>query len=159
MRYRCGYGWHMHMNNLIAYCKKLHKEGYTNKQIALVTKLSASNISRVVNNQTYAHINAQDFWRDSVFENRLQVLNTLLECHEIAGSMGLDENNKIYIKILKRVGANFDKVKVLYYDISKKALRNAWAYPVGNISDFDSKQLNITAVEIMDLLKEKEDIE
>lgn len=148
----------MYMTNLIAYCKKLHQEGYTNKQIALVLKLPESNISRVINNQTYTNIEAQEFLRDSVFENRLHVLATLLECHEIAGGMGLDDNNKIYLKILKRVGANFDKVKELYYDISKKALRNAWTYPVGNIADFDSKQLNITADEIIDLLKEKEDM-
>lgn len=158
MRYHCGYGWHMYMNNVIAYCKKLHQDGYTNKQIALVLKIPESNISRVINNQTYTHIEAQEFSRDSVFENRLHILDTLLECHEIAGGMGLDENNKIYIKILKRVGANFDKVKELYYDISKKALRNAWTYPAGNIADFDSKQLNITADEIIDLLKEREDM-
>lgn len=158
MRYHCGYGWHIYMNNVMAYCKKLNQEGYTNKQIALVTKLPASNISRVVNNQTYTSVDAQELSRDTVFENRLHVLDTLLECHEIAGGMGLDDNNKIYIKILKRVGANFDKVKELYYDISKKALRNAWAYPVGEISTFNGKQLNITPSEIIDLLKEKEDI-
>lgn len=158
MRYHCGYGWHMYMTNLIAYCKKLHQEGYTNKQISLVLKLPESNISRVVNNQTYTHIEAEEFSRDSVLENRLHTLDTLLECHEIAGGMGLDDNNKIYIKILKRVGANFDKVKELYYDISKKALRNAWTYPTGNIADFDSKQLNITADEIIDLLQERGDM-
>lgn len=145
------------MENLIAYCKKMAEQGYTNKQIQLVTKLSTSSVSRVVNNQTYTNISAQDFWRDSKLEDRLQVLNTLLECHEIAGGMGLDDNNKTYIKILKRVGADFAKVRELYYDISKKALRNAWMYPSGNIKEFDGSSINLTPEEIIDLLKQEEE--
>jgi hypothetical protein len=156
-KYLCGYGWHMHLKQLAAYCKKLHLEGYSNQQIRLITKMSSSSISRIVNNQTYQDIGEHDFVRSDVFEDRLHVLNTLLECHEITGGIGLDENNKIYIQILKRVGANFDKVKQLYYDIGKKALRNAWTYPSGNIKDFDGKQLNITVEEIMDLLSEEKE--
>jgi hypothetical protein len=145
----------MYSNNLAAYCKKLYNEGYTNQQICLITKLSASSVSRIVNGRTYKGVNQEDFVRYDIFEDRMQVLNTLLECHEIVGGVGLDENNKIYIQLLKRVGANFDKVKQLYYDISKKALRNAWMYPSGNIKNFDGKQLNITVNEIIDLLSEE----
>jgi hypothetical protein len=157
MNIHCGYGWHMYMNNLIAYGKKMAEAGYTNKQIELVTKLSSSSVSRIVNNQTHTAISAQDFSRDSKLEDRLQVLNTLLECHEIAGGMGLDENNKTYIKILKRVGADFAKVRELYYDISKKALRNAWMYPSGNIEKFDGNSINLTPEEILDLLYKEEE--
>ena len=145
------------MKNTIAYCKKMAEEGYANKHIELVTKLSASSVSRIVNNKTYTEISAQDVSRDSQIEDRLQVLNTLLECHEIAGGMGLDDNNKTYIKILKRIGADFAKVRELYYDISKKALRNAWMYPSGKIEEFDGSLINITAEEILDLLKKEED--
>lgn len=152
----CGYGQHMYTKNLVAYCKKMHHEGYTNQQIRLVTKISASGVSRIVNAQTYKDVGEQDIVRYDYLEDRLHVLNTLLECHEIAGGMGLDQNHKIYIQILKRVGVNFDKIKKLYYDISKKALRNAWMYPSGNIVDFDGRQLNITVAEILDLLKEEE---
>jgi hypothetical protein len=152
----CGYGQHMYTKNLVAYCKKMHNEGYTNQQIRLVTKISASGISRIVNAQTYKDVNEQDLVRYDYLEDRLHVLNTLLECHEIAGGMGLDHNHKVYIQILKRVGVNFDKIKKLYYDISKKALRNAWMYPSGSIADFDGKQLNITVAEILDLLSEEE---
>jgi hypothetical protein len=155
-QYMCGYGWHMYLEQIASYCKKLHKEGYTNQQIRLITKLSSSSISRIVNEQTYKTVSEHDFVRDPIFEDRLHVLNTLLECHEINGSIGLDDNNKIYIQILKKAGVNFDKVKKLYYDISKKALRNAWMYPSGNISEFDGSQLNISAAEILDLLKTEE---
>lgn len=156
--YMCGYGWHQHLNNLAAYCKKLYKEGYTNKQIGLITKMSSSSISRIINNQTYKDIEDSQFVRYDVFEDRIHVLNTLLECHEISGGMGLDDNNKIYIQILKKAGVNFDKIKTLYYDISKKALRNAWMYPTGNIADFDGRQLNITVAELLDLFRQEEEL-
>ena len=147
------------MQNVIAYCKKLHQEGYSNKQIQLITKLSASSISRIISGHTYVSVDANDFVRSDDFENRLHVLNTLLECHEITGGMGLDDNNKIYIQILKRVGTDFAKVRELYYDISKKALRNTWMYPSGKIADFDGSSINITSEEIFDLLKKAEDEE
>ena len=147
------------MDNQVAYCKKLQQEGYSNKQIKLITKLSDSSISRIINGLTYTDVEANDFVRSDIFENRLHVLNTLLEYHEIAGGMGLDDNNKIYIQILKRVGADFAKVRELYYDISKKALRNTWMYPSGKIDDFDGSSINITSEEIFDLLKKAEDEE
>ena len=156
MHYLCGYGYHMYMNNLIAYCKKLSNEGYSNKQIQLVTKLSSSSISRILSGITYKDVNAQEFWRDSVIEDRLHTLNVLVECHEISGGIGLDTNNKIYIQILKQVGVSFDKIKELYYDISKKALRNAWTYVEGNIRDFQSESLNLSIKDILDLLSNKE---
>jgi hypothetical protein len=156
MKFHCGYGWHIYMNNAIAYCKKLHQEGYTNTQIQLITKLSTSSISRIVNGHTHSNVDSSDFSRSPIFEDRLHVLNTLLECQEISGGMGLDENNKIYIQILKRVGTDFAKVQELYYDISKKALRNAWMYPVGKIKNFDGAALNVTVEEILDLLKTQE---
>jgi len=144
------------MNNKVAYCKKLQQEGYSNKQIKLITKLSDSSISRIINGLTYTDVEANDFVRSDVFENRLHVLNTLLEYHEIAGGMGLDDNNKIYIQILKRVGADFAKVRELYYDISKKALRNAWMYTSGSIKEFNGESINITVNEILDLIKESD---
>lgn len=145
------------MNNIVSYCKKLHADGYTNKQIHLITKLSPSSITRVLQGKTYKDVDANDFVRDSRFEDRIHVLNTLLEYHEIGGGIGLDDNNKIYIQILKRAGATFDKVHDLYYDIGIKTLRQAWTYPAGQIADFDGTALNITAAEVLDLLKEQED--
>jgi hypothetical protein len=159
MRHFCGYGYVMSINNLIAYCKKLHSEGYTNKQIHLVTKISSSSISRILSGTTYRDVDAQAFWRDSVIEDRLHTLNVLLECHEISGGMGLDTNNKIYIQILKRVGVNFAKIKELYYDISRKALRNAWTYVEGNINDFKSESLNIATADILELLSAVDNID
>jgi hypothetical protein len=157
MQFQCGYAYHRYMNNLVAYTKKLHNEGYTNKQIHYITKISQVGVSRIIKGTTHKDISASDFWRVNVFEDRIQVLNTLLECHEIAGGTGLDQNNKLYIKVLKKAGVNFDKVKNLYYDISKKALRNAWMYPDGKIEDFDGSSINISTAELLDLFKEKED--
>jgi hypothetical protein len=146
------------LNNLAAYCKKMYADGYKNKQIHLVTKMPDSVISRILNGHTYKQVQPNDITRSSIIEDRIHVLNVLLECNEIGGGMGLDNNNKIYIQILKKVGADFAKVQELYYDISKKSLRNAWTYPAGNIMDFDGKHLNLTALEIIDLLKETEDM-
>jgi hypothetical protein len=115
-------------------------------------------ISRILNGHTYKQVQPNDITRSSIIEDRIHVLNVLLEYNEIGGGMGLDNNNKIYIQILKKVGADFAKVQELYYDISKKSLRNAWTYPAGNIMDFDGKHLNLTALEIIDLLKETEDM-
>jgi hypothetical protein len=123
-----------------------------------VTKLSDSSISRIISGKTYRDVRPDSFERDSIFENRLHILNILLECPEISGGIGLDDNNKLYIQILKRVGLNFAKIQTLYYDISKKAVRRAWDYPMGNIANFDGKQLDITTADIADLLKEKEGI-
>lgn len=142
--------------NTIAYCKKLYQDGYSNKQIKMVTKLSDSSISRIVSGKTYKQVAADSFVRDTVFEDRIHVLNVLLECHEIPGSIGLDDNNKLYIQILKKIGVNFDKVKNLYYDISKKALRKSWDYPSSNIADFDPIKLGLAIDDILDLLKENE---
>lgn len=156
MQFHCGYGYHMYIEQLAAYAKKLTEEGYTNKQIHYITKLSEVSISRIVTGKTHRSISPSAFVRVDVFEDRVQVLNTLLECHEIAGGMGLDANNKLYIQILKKAGVNFDKIKNLYYDISKKALRNAWMYPEGKIENFDGSSINISTKELLDLFKEKE---
>ena len=156
MQFHCGYGYHMYIEQLAAYAKKLTEEGYTNKQIHYITKLSEVSISRIVTGKTHRSISPSAFVRVDVFEDRVHVLNTLLECHEIAGGMGLDANNKLYIQILKKAGVNFDKIKNLYYDISKKALRNAWMYPEGKIENFDGSSINISTKELLDLFKEKE---
>lgn len=156
MQFHCGYGYHMYIEQLAAYAKKLTEEGYTNKQIHYITKLSEVSISRIVTGKTHRSISPSAFVRVDVFEDRVHVLNTLLECHEIAGGMGLDANNKLYIQILKKAGVNFDKIKNLYYDISKKALRNAWMYPEGKIENFDGRSINISTKELLDLFKEKE---
>jgi len=142
--------------NTIAYCKKLHEDGYSNKQIKMITKLSNSSISRIISGQTYKQVAADSFVRDTIFEDRLHILNLLLECHEIPGSIGLDNNNKLYIQILKKVGVNFDKVKNLYYDISKKALRKNWDYPSISVVEFDPTKLGLVIDDILDLLKEDE---
>ncbi len=156
MQFHCGYGYHMYIEQLAAYAKKLTEEGYTNKQIHYITKLSEVSISRIVTGKTHRSISPSAFVRVDVFEDRVHVLNTLLECHEIAGGMGLDANNKLYIQILKKAGVNFDKIKNLYYDISKKALRNVWMYPEGKIENFDGSSINISTKELLDLFKEKE---
>lgn len=146
------------LNNLAAYVKHMRHNGFNNKQIQLVTKLPQSVISRIINNHTYKSVSHADIERSSVIEDRIHVLNLLLECHEITGGMGLDDNNKLYIQILKGVGTDFDKVKELYYDISKKALRNVWTYYSGSIAHFNSAQLNLNIEDILDLLKETEDV-
>lgn len=157
MEFQCGYAYDRYINNLVAYIRKLHQEGYTNKQIHYITKVSEVGVSRILTGKTHKGISPLDFWRVDKLEDRIQVLNTLLECHEIAGGTGLDTNNKLYIKILKKAGVNFDKIKNLYYDIGKKALRNAWMYPDGKIEDFDGSSINISTEELLDLFKEKED--
>jgi hypothetical protein len=143
--------------NTIAYCKKLHQDGYTNKQIKMITKLSDSSISRIISGKTYKQVATDSFVRDTIFEDRMYVLNVLLECHEISGGIGLDDNNKLYIQILKQMGVNFDKVKNLYYDISKKALRKSWDYPSSKIADFNPIKLGLAIDDILDLLKESEE--
>jgi hypothetical protein len=139
--------------NTVAFAKLLRAKNYTNKQISLITKMSAADISKIVNNKIYKDILQTSYMTSEKLETNKKVLDTILECKEIAGHGTLSDNDKYYIKLIKICGGNYQDVRELYYDRPIDELRPAWDYANQfEYSNFDAGLIGLTENELNDFL-------
>lgn len=135
-------------DNLVAYAKKLKIKGYTNKQIEIITGLSQSDVSKIVNNKLYVMVREQDYTFDNDTEVRRKVLDRILELRDIPGVGGLSNNDKYYIKLIKICGGTYDAVRSIYYDRPGREIRPAWNYANQfSYNEFDPALLGLTTEE------------
>ena len=142
----------MSRRNTVAFVRKMQEEEYTQKQIKMVTKIPQSTLSRIMNYQTYVTIKPQHYDKDAELEQRLSILNKILNVKEIEGGMGLDDNNKKYIKLLQFLGVELKEIKEVYYDVSKKLINNEWNFNNVDFRDFDSTIIGVSAEDFEDLI-------
>lgn len=130
--------------NLIAFMRKLNQEGYSNSQIALICKVNADQVSRIVNYKSYSLIRASEYINEDFLERQKKVLDTVLLYQEIPGANSLGENDRFYIKLIKKCGGTYDKTRKIYYDRPISELRPAWDYANQfEYEEFDPAILNI----------------
>ena len=138
--------------NEIALARKMQEEGYTQKQIRLVTKIPQSTLSRIMNMKTHVMIKPKHYDSDVDLDRRLENLNKFLTLKEIAGDIGLDDDNKKYIKTLQYLGVKLKDVQEHYYDISKSKLRAEWDYNNVNFREFNSELIGVSREEFLELI-------
>lgn len=142
----------MSKRNTVAFIRKMQEENYKQKQIKMVTKIPQSTLSRIMNYQTYVTIKPQHYDKDEILETRFSTLNKLLDFKEIEGGMGLDDNNKKYIKLLQFLGLDLKTVKEIYYDVSNKLITNEWNFNNVNFRTFDSTIVGVSEEDFQDLI-------
>lgn len=130
--------------NSIAFIKKLHSLGYTNKQIFLITRWNLNTISRIVTGKTYKDIFMHQYHENEVLEQQKNVLDRILQFREIPGAGYLSEMDKAYIRIIKLCGGKYEDVREIYSDRPISDLRPAWDYANQNsLDNFDSNLIGI----------------
>lgn len=139
--------------NTIAFIKKTLHEGYSQKQIQMITKENPSRIQRVAANKTYLDVSPLEYEADSFFEFNKKTLNRILSLQEIAGHGPLSEQDINYIRLLKYCGAKYQDVRWLYSDRPLWDIRQVWiSGDKFDRSKFSPLQIGITLTELKILL-------
>lgn len=130
--------------NKVAFAKMLKTNKYSNRQIQIITDLSQSDISKIINNKLFKNISQEDYEQDLTLEAKKEVVDKVLELKEIAGFSHLEDNDRYYIKLIKLCGGTYENVKEIYSDRPVRDLRPAWDYANQfEYKDFDPALLKI----------------
>ena len=132
------------MENLVAFTKKLLNEGYTQRQVAIITGQGSSWIQRIAARKTYNDVSMNDYDFDGHLEIKKHTLDLFLGTPEFAGAGALDESDLSYLKVLKYCGVPYSAAKNVYFDRSHQEFRRHWDYiNRTKLPMFDGKLLNI----------------
>jgi len=132
--------------------KKLIEKGYTDKEIALVTKFSQSFINRIRSGKKHADVEYDpDVSLSKEESTRLNTLNQILALNEMWG-VSVGENDLYYIHLLKFLGVSKQRVFELYAHLSKKHFNSLWLKSDVQIKLFDPTRLGISSYEYLDLI-------
>lgn len=139
--------------NTIAFIKKTLNEGYTQKQVGMITKENISRIQRVATNQTYLDVSPYEYEFDDFFEFNKSILDRVLSLQEIPGHGALSDQDIHYIRLLKYCGSNYQEVRWLYRDRPLWEIRQVWISSDKFDSNiFNSLQIGISPTELKILL-------
>lgn len=134
--------------------KKLINDGFTDKQIALITKFSQSFINRIRNGKRHANVSLDESDTNlfsSAEKKRIETLNRLLSMPEMWGA-GFTDNDVLYIHTLKFLGIPKEKVFNLYAHLSQKTFGKIWQKADVQIKTFNPEKLGISNYDYLDLI-------
>lgn len=132
--------------NTVAYIKKLLGLGYSQKQVAMITKENPSKIQRIAAKKTFQYVNPDEYIEEPFFEMNKKTLDHILTVPEISGHGELTKEDENYIWLVKYCGGNYWSVRWTYADRSNRELRNIW----NQKSDFKPHLLDATKIGLTD---------
>lgn len=116
------------MTNLVAFTKQLLNDGYTQRQVEIITGRNQSWVQRIAAKKTYNDISMKDYEFDGHLEIKKNTMDVFLAAPEIPGEGRLVDQDLSYLKILKYCGVPYSKIRNIYFDRSQAELRSAWDY-------------------------------
>lgn len=134
--------------------KILIARGYTDKQIALVSKFSRAFINKIRNGKKHANVELKHEDRltfNSAEMRRLETLDKLLNMPEMWGA-NITENDTYYIHTLKFLGKTKKEVFNLYAHLTKKVFGSIWAKSGVDIKMLNTQKLGIDGYAYLDLI-------
>lgn len=139
--------------NTIAFIKKMLEEGYTQKQVKMITKEHQSRIQRIAAKKTYQYISSNEYIEVPFFEHNKRTLDTILSYPEMAGHGPLNQQDINYIRLIKYCGGTYSGMKFIYADRSHRELRNIWLSSLAfSPQEFDATRIGLTNEDIYFLL-------
>ena len=112
--------------NTIAFIKKMLAEGYTQKQISMMTKEHPSRIQRIAAKKTFQYVSKEEYEYDGFYEMNKRTLDIILSTPEIAGFSELTRTDENYIRLIKMCGGTYRSVRWVYADRPSRELRIIW---------------------------------
>lgn len=116
------------IENAAAYIKVLKDEGYTQRQVSIITKANKDFVSRVWRNLSFQRIQKDNYQKYPQWEKNKKILDLLLSAPEIPGSGSLSKSDKAYIRLLKYCGLEYMVVQDIYSDRPIHEVRNIWSF-------------------------------
>lgn len=134
--------------------KILIARGYTDKQIALVSKYSRAFINKVRNGSKHSLVKlerADKLQIDKKEIKRLDALQKILDMPEMWG-VNISNNDIYYIHLLKFLGKSKNEVFNLYFHLSQKAFGSIWNKSGVDIKMFDAEKIGVDNSAYLDLI-------
>lgn len=130
--------------NMIAFIKHLKQLGYSQKQIAIITKQEKTYIHRIWHGKAFQYIAAKDYVYDQNLENHKTIYDIILAAPEIPGQGYLEDNDKYYLRLLRYCQVSYEQAREIYSDRPAREIHTIWFYGADiDMRKFDSTQINI----------------
>ena len=138
----------------VLFIKQLIASDYTDKQICLVTKMNQPYVNKIRHNRLRKDVTLradESLTLNKEETTRLNTLNKLLSIPELINS-STDEQDLIYMHVLKFIGITKEQVFDLYFHLSIKQLQKYWTKSDVRVLDFDSTLIGIPRRDYLDLV-------
>lgn len=128
------------MTNRPEIIKELYNAGYPQKVIRFITHSNQAYISKVVNEQI-ARLTPPSKELNEIELKRKEVIDKLRLAEKIP-TLGITDQDKIYIQILKQLMLEKDVVhKKVYPSLSNSLFHKLWVQKNINLLDFESEEM------------------
>jgi len=134
--------------------KDLIQKGYKDKHICMVSQANQPYVSKIRNNKIHTSTKLEDgesFQLTEKQSKKLDALNKILHLPEIF-TAGTQEQDIVYIHVLKFFMVDKEDVYNLYFHLSKRQFRNYWVMKEVDILNFNSELINIEREVYLDLI-------
>lgn len=139
--------------NTVAYIKKLLEEGYTQKQIGMITKEHQSKIQRIAAKKTYQYVSSNEYEYNEFYEMNKKTLDKILTYPDMAGHGPLTDQDIHYIRLVKYCGGNYRQLRFVYADRPHGELRSIWTSSLRfSPQDFDATRIGLKNEEVYFLI-------
>lgn len=135
--------------------KLLISKGYKDKQICMIAQAKQPYVSKIRNKKIHEKtlpLENEELQLTERQISRLNALNRIISLPEYISSGSTNEQDLMYIQVLRFFMVEKEDVYNLYFHLSKKHFSRLWATKDVDIRNFDSEKIGVSRYDYLDLI-------